>query len=140
VTLTVLNDATRQALTSGRLAHLVTLNPDGSPQASLVYVGLEDDEIVAAHLGEYRKVKNVRRDPRVVLSVEADGSTRGLSNYLVVAGTARVMEGGAPAILQRLAHDYLGPDVTFPPPGSPEGYVTRISPEQVYGIGPWSTS
>jgi len=47
----VLNDAVRQVLTSGHLAHLVTLNADGSPQVTLVWVGLDGDEIVCAHLG-----------------------------------------------------------------------------------------
>ena len=52
----VLNDNVRQALTAGHLAHLVTLNPDGSPQASVVWVGLDGDEIVCAHLGSWKKV------------------------------------------------------------------------------------
>src|SRR5947209_1475784 len=47
---TVLNDNARKALTSGRDAHLVTLNPDGSPQTPLVWVGLDNDEIVCAPL------------------------------------------------------------------------------------------
>ena len=55
----VLNDAVRQALTSGHLAHLVTLNADGSPQVTLVWVGLDGDEIVCAHLGSWQKVKNI---------------------------------------------------------------------------------
>jgi hypothetical protein len=61
--MTVLNDAARAAIEGGHLGHLVTLNPDGSPQLSAVLVGLEDDEIVAAHLGVYQKVRNIRRDP-----------------------------------------------------------------------------
>jgi hypothetical protein len=42
----ILNDTVRQALTAGHLAHLVTLNKDGSPQVSIVWVGLDGDEIV----------------------------------------------------------------------------------------------
>jgi hypothetical protein len=38
---------------------------------SIVWVGLDGEEIVAAHLPEHRKVRNMRRDPRVALSVEA---------------------------------------------------------------------
>ena len=52
----ILNEAVRQALTAGHLAHLVTLNPDGSPQVSVVWVGLDGDEIVCAHLGSWKKV------------------------------------------------------------------------------------
>jgi hypothetical protein len=44
--MTVLNDAARTAITSGNIAHLVTLNADGSPQASAVWVGLDGEDIV----------------------------------------------------------------------------------------------
>jgi PPOX class probable F420-dependent enzyme len=112
----VLTEPVRQALTSGKLAHLVTLNPDGTPQITLVWVGLEDDEIVAAHLGSWQKVKNIRRDPRVALSMETGGKNEhGLDHYLIVHGRARITEGGAPELLQRLAYTYIGPGVKFPP-------------------------
>jgi PPOX class probable F420-dependent enzyme len=132
----VLSDAARTILESGRLAHVVTLNSDGSPQVTLVWIGLDGDEIVSGHLGDHLKLRNVRRDPRVVVSVESDGMTNGLHHYLVIRGRARVTEGGAPELLQRLAHVYLGPEVSFPPPGAPGGYVLRITPERVGGVGP----
>ncbi len=127
--------------TGARDAHLVTLNDDGSPQVTLVWTGIEDGEIVCAHLGLWKKVRNVMRDGRVALSVEAEGTNPiGLGNYLVVEGTARVTEGGAPELLQELAKRYLGPDVTFPPMDEPPaGYVTRITPTKVGGVGPWAT-
>jgi PPOX class probable F420-dependent enzyme len=134
-----LSDDVRRVLTSGRLAHLVTLDPDGTPQVTCVWVGLEDDEIVSGHLFESRKVRNIRRDPRVLLSMEAEGSDHGMDHYLVVHGTARITEGGAPELLQRLAHTYLGPDVPFPPMDDPPpGFVTRITAERIGGTGPWS--
>ena len=61
-TIMILNDKVRQALTAGNLAHLVTLNKDGSPQVSIVWVGLDGDEIVCAHLNLYKKLKNIQRD------------------------------------------------------------------------------
>ena len=135
----VLNEAARAALNSGRLAHLVTLNPDGSPQVTIVWVGLDGDEIVSGHLGAWQKVNNVRRDPRVALSMETGGrNENGLDHYLVVRGQARITDGGAPALLQRLAQTYLGPGVKFPPMDSPpDGYVMHIRPESVGGVGPW---
>jgi len=134
-----LPDSARELIASGALAHLVTLNKDGSPQVSCVWMGIEDDELVSGHLPEHQKVRNVRRDPRVVVTFEG---TRvrppGLKEYLVVHGRARVTEGGAPELLQRLAHVYLGPDVKFPPmPDPPPGYITRIAVERVGGVGPW---
>jgi PPOX class probable F420-dependent enzyme len=135
----VLNDQARRALTSGHLAHLVTLGSGGDPHVTLVWVGIENGEIVAAHLGAWQKVRNVRRDPRVVLSVETgERNETGLDEYLVVYGRARITEGGAADLLQKLAWVYIGPDVKFPPMDNPPaGYVTRITPERVAGVGPW---
>jgi PPOX class probable F420-dependent enzyme len=117
---TVLTDDVRQALTAGRLAHLVTINPDRSPQVSVVWIGLDGGDIVAGHLMGGRKVRNITRDPRVALSVETDGANEvGMANYLLVHGTARLVEGGAPELLQRLAEVYLGPGVTSPPFDNP---------------------
>jgi PPOX class probable F420-dependent enzyme len=139
--MTVLTLEARDVLTAGRLAHLVTVNPDGSPQVSIVWVGLDSDEIVSGHLGMRQKLRNVERDPRVVLSLETGHrNAMGLDEYLVVRGTGRVTEGGAPELLQRLAHVYLGSDTKFPPVDDPPpGYVLRITPESIGGVGSWSS-
>jgi PPOX class probable F420-dependent enzyme len=136
-----LPESARALIESGRLAHLVTLNRDGSPQVSCVWVGLEDGEIVSAHLRDtQQKLRNIRRDPRVSLSIEGtEIQPPGLLQYLVVHGRARLTEGGAPELLQQLAHRYLGPDVVFPPmPDPPPGIVLRIAIERLGGIGPWA--
>jgi PPOX class probable F420-dependent enzyme len=84
----------------------------GCPQVTCVWVGLDGDDIVCAHLPRHRKVRNIERDPRVALSIEADGTDDlGLKRYLVIYGEARVTEEGAPELLQRLAATYLGPEV-----------------------------
>jgi PPOX class probable F420-dependent enzyme len=138
--MTLLNSAARALLESDALVHLVTLNPDGSPQVTCVWTGLDGDDIISGHLEQRQKLRNVRRDPRVTLSVESPTTNPiGLREYLVVHGRARVEEGGAPALLQRLAHVYIGPDVTFPPPEyAAPGYILRITPERVGGLGPWT--
>jgi PPOX class probable F420-dependent enzyme len=134
----ILNDTVRQVLTAGHLAHLVTLNKDGSPQVSIVWVGLDGDEIVCAHLNFYQKLKNVQRDARVALSMVTGGKTNGLDNYLVINGRARITEGGAPELLNKLAQIYIAPGTAFIPDGAPQGYITRITAERMHGIGPWS--
>ena len=138
--MTTIPESVRVILESSALAHLVTLEPDGSPQVSIIWVGLDGDEVVAGHLAERRKVRNIRHDPRVVLSFETDGlNERGLVEYLVIHGTARITEGGAPQLLQRLAHTYLGPDVEFPPPEVAQpGFITHISVDRISGVGPWA--
>src|SRR3954466_7409685 len=135
-----MGDEARALVESSALAHLVTLDPDGRPQMSCVWVGMDGDEIVFASLGPRRKLDNIARDPRVARSSEGtEFNAMGLKQYLIVHGTARIEEGGGPELLQRLAHTYLGADVKFPPMGDPPpGVVVRISPERLGGVGPWA--
>lgn len=130
----------RRILESDSLAHVTTIDPDGRPQTTLAWVGLEGDEIVFATLPDQRKLRNLRRDPRITISIQTERVTPyGLHEYLVIYGTARVTDGGGPEVLQRLAHTYLGPDVTFPPmPDPPPGFVTRVTVDRLGGVGPWN--
>jgi PPOX class probable F420-dependent enzyme len=136
-----LPESARGIVESGELAHLVTLNPDGSPQVSCIWVGLDGEEIVSAHLRpQQRKLRNVARNPRVALSIEGrEIQPPGLKQYLVVHGRARLVEGGAPELLQKLAYVYLGAGVRFPPMDDPPpGHVLRITVDRIGGIGPWA--
>ena len=130
----------RDLLEGPYVAHLSTIDADGRPNVTCAWVGLEEDEIVIGTLFDQRKLKNIRRDPRVTLSIQSDKTNPvGMHEYLVVYGHGRVTEGGAPELLQRLARTYVGPDVTFPPmPDPPPGFVTRISIEKLRGLGPWA--
>ncbi|GAA1603908.1 PPOX class F420-dependent oxidoreductase [Kribbella sancticallisti] len=134
-------ESVRTVLASDALAHLVTINPDGTPQVSVVWVGLDGDEIVAGHVPESRKVKNVRRDGRVALSIETKNQNEmGLVEYVVIKGTARITEGGAVELLRELAKTYIGPDAEFlPGEGLPAGYITRITVDRISGVGPWAS-
>jgi PPOX class probable F420-dependent enzyme len=130
----------RELLESDAVAHVVTIDDDGTPQVTAAWVGLDGDEIVLATLPEQRKLRNLRRDPRIALSVPSTTTNEwGLLEYLVVYGTARVTEGGAADVLQRLAHTYISSDAVFPNmPDPPPGFVTRITPERLGGVGPWN--
>lgn len=135
----VLTPSARAVIESDRPAHLITLNPDGSPQVTLAWTGLDGDEILIASLRHFRKLRNLERDPRVSLSFEGLGiHPIGLREYLVVHGTARVVPGGAFELLRRLADVYLGPGSGFPPDQNPQpGWITRITPARLGGQGPW---
>jgi PPOX class probable F420-dependent enzyme len=135
-----LPDTAVQLLESDAVANVVTLNEDGGPHVTAAWVGIERDEIVFATLPDQLKLRNLRRDPRIALSVPSTRTNEwGLLEYLVVYGTARVTEGGAAEMLQRLAYTYLGPGVVFPKiPNPPPGFVTRITPERIGGVGPWN--
>ena len=138
-----LDDAARDLIGSGTDATLVTHNPDGSPQVTVVWVALEStpdgDELVSAHLAEYQKTRNIRRDPRVAVTILSTKHPQQQTPYLAVTGTARVVEGGAPELLKKLARTMLGSDEHFPPPNSPPGLLTRIRIEKVGGLGPWAS-
>jgi PPOX class probable F420-dependent enzyme len=131
----------RETLEKGPLAHLTTLNPDGSPQVTVVWVGIEGEEFVLGHLALHQKIKNIRRDGRVALSWLSDKTNKqGMREYVVVHGNARVTEGGAVDLLRQLTPIYLGPKVVFPPPSMSNvpGYITRITAMRFSGIGPWA--
>ena len=130
----------RALIEAGTLAHFVTLNRDGSPQVTLIWLGLDGDDLVAGHLDEHAKVKNVRRDPRVAISLETSRkNSMGLIEYAVLYGEAHIEEGGAPELLRRLAKVYMGPGVKFPPmENPPAGFVTRIRVIKVAGVGAWT--
>jgi PPOX class probable F420-dependent enzyme len=135
-------DSARAVLESAALGHLVTLEPDGRAQVTIVWVGLDGDEIVMAHIPENRKIHNIRNDSRVALSFETENqNAMGLTEYLVIYGTARITEGGAAQLLQHLAHTYIGPDAVFPPgaENAPPGFITRVTVERISGVGPWSS-
>jgi PPOX class probable F420-dependent enzyme len=129
----------RAVIDQGVHGHLVTVNPDGSPQVTVVWLGRDGNEVLVAHLGQGQKMRNVARDPRVAVSFEAPGANGiGLDNYAVLHGTARVTEGGAPELLQALAPKFLGHGVKFPPMDNPPaGRIIHITVERVTGSGPW---
>ena len=142
-------ESIRTLLETGPPAYLTTLNADGSPQVTLVWVGTENDEIVIPHMKVWHKVKNMRRDPRVALAILGPGQSPPgveeynrlrLQEYLVAYGQARITDGGAATLIQRLRPIYMGPDVKAPPVPSQAtpGYITRITPDRFTGIGPWT--
>lgn len=137
---TLLSPEARAVVESGRLAHFTTIGREGRPHTTIVWVGLAGGEIVIGKLMPDQKVANIGRDPRVCLSIEADGDQHGMQNYLVVEGTAHVTEGGAPELLHELAQRYVGPGTEFPPmPDPPDGFIIHVTPTRVRGMGPWGT-
>lgn len=130
----------RALIEGGALAHLTTINADGSPQSSVVWVGVDGDDLVSGHLGTYKKLRNLRRDPRYTISLEAPRvSGQTMTPYAVLHGEATV-EQDAPAgdLLHRLNAVYVGPDSTFPAPADASGFIVRYRVDRVSGVGPWA--
>ena len=121
------------------MAHLSTINADGSPQVTVIWIGLDGDDLVSGHLGRYVKLRNIERDPRVVLSFDAPRVPGVVLNpYAVLRARAAVQPGDeAWNLLNRLAKVYMSPDAGFPAPKGP-GYIVRYSVERIGGVGPWA--
>lgn len=136
-----LPETAKQLIRSGALGHLVTARRDGTPRVTCVWVAVDGEDLVTAHLNPaQRKLADIARDPRVTLSFEGtEIRPPGLREYLVVSGRGTIEQGGAAALLQELARVHLGPDVKFPPMDDPPpGVRVRIKVEHVGGIGPWT--
>jgi PPOX class probable F420-dependent enzyme len=128
----------RELIASGPMAHLSTVNPDGSPQVTVIWIGLDGDDLVSGHMGWYAKLRNIERDPRVILSFDAPRSPGVLMNpYAVLHARASVRRSdSAWDLLDRLTKTYVAPGATFPAPRGP-GYIVRYTVGRVGGVGPW---
>ena len=130
----------RQLVEAGPLAHLSTINADGSPQVSVIWLGIDGDDLVTAHMGNQLKLRNIARDPRVAISLEAPREPGVfLAHYAVIRATAAI-EGPteeAWELLDRLAKVYMAPDANFPAPRA-AGSLVRYTIERVSGMGPWA--
>jgi PPOX class probable F420-dependent enzyme len=140
--MTEIPDSVRELLATGPLATVVTLDPDGTPHVTLAWAGFDGDEVVMATFYnlQQRKLENLRRDPRVVLTFQAkEHSGQGLWPYAVVQGRVnRITEGGALDVMDRLAEHYIGPGQQFPMRDVPDGLVLHVTVDRIYGQGPWA--
>jgi PPOX class probable F420-dependent enzyme len=131
----------REILATGPLANVVTIDPDGTPRVTSAWAGLDGDELVMATFFnlDQPKLRNMRRDPRVVVSFQAKDFKPGgqLHPYIVLQGRARVLEGGALATMDYLAQFYLGPGRQYPLRDAGDGVTVRVTIERIYGQGPW---
>jgi PPOX class probable F420-dependent enzyme len=121
------------------VAHVWTTNPDGSPQVSVVWVIAQGDDIVFGTDTSSQKAKNLRRDNRIVLSIEdTERNARGFQRHLVARGRARISPGPDPQLMDRLAQKYLGLDRhPLALRDSPTSVVVRARIDRISGIGPW---
>jgi PPOX class probable F420-dependent enzyme len=120
------------------MAHLSTINADGSPQVSVIWIGLDGEDLVSGHMSWQLKLRNIERDPRVVLSFDAPRVAGAFMNeYAALRARAAIEPGdGAWHLLNRLTKVYVAPDADFPAPKGP-GYIVRYSIERIGGVGPW---
>jgi PPOX class probable F420-dependent enzyme len=137
--MTVIPESAREFLATGPLGHVTTVDSDGTPHVTLTWAGFEGNELVMATFHpDQRKIRNIRRDPRIVVSFQANSHEgEGLHPYLVVQGMARIREGGALEVMDRLAEHYIGTGQHFPMREAPDGSVIQVAVDRIYGQGPW---
>lgn len=128
----------RDLIEAGPLTHLSTVNEDGSPQVSVIWIGLDGDVIVSGHMNHYRKLRNIERDPRVVLSFLGPREHTAVLNPYAVLRARATVEASDDAwdLLNGFTRLYMSPDDEFPAPKGP-GYIVRYEVERVGGVGSW---
>jgi PPOX class probable F420-dependent enzyme len=122
-----LDDTTRQLVDGKNFATIATLNPDGSPQTSVIWVGLDGDAVVFSSTTGRRKTRNILRDPRVSLTIlDAANPYRTVE----IRGTAEVIDDPERTLGRRLSHKYVGQDPP-PEPASVQRVIIRVTAEKV---------
>jgi PPOX class probable F420-dependent enzyme len=122
------NEATH-LLKGKHFAHVATLMPDGSPQVSPVWVDVEDGQVLFNTAEGRLKPKNLRRDPRVAISIVDDENP--YENVLIRGRAVELTQEGADDHIDALANRYMGVD-EYPlrKPGE-ERVIVKIEPEKV---------
>ncbi|GHE61313.1 PPOX class F420-dependent oxidoreductase [Streptomyces vinaceus] len=129
----VLNDTVRKLLDSPHPAVLTTLNPDGGPQSSVVWVARDGDELLISTEQGRRKERNIARDARVGLTVF---DTANPFMYVEIRGTATLAEDTGREVAVLIAEQYMGPGggkEYAEAPAENVRLVVRVTPTKVLG-------
>ncbi len=126
-TMTRLTEQVLALVNRPNFAHLATLLPDGSPHVTPMWIGTEDDLLTMNTAVGRVKYHNVRRDPRVAISLHDQSNP--YARVIVRGRVMEVTEEGALTHINELSHKYLGRDFSLPP--SETRVVLRIEPLRV---------
>jgi PPOX class probable F420-dependent enzyme len=100
-------DDVRALITEPIFFHAATINPDGSPQVSVVWADLEGERFVFSTAEGRVKPRNLRRDPRITISFTAPDNPY---RNIVLQGRAVEIENRGMALIDRMARKYTGSD------------------------------
>ncbi len=128
-------------LNSDRLAHVVTINPDGTPHLTVVWVECDGHAILFGAQTHRRKITNLARDPRILLSIDSpDANAVGMRYHLLIHGQAQLETHGYADLMDRLARRYSHADRFFLDlrSGDIDFRQVRIIPQRITGYGPWT--
>jgi PPOX class probable F420-dependent enzyme len=139
----LLSPELRELIETGPMVHLGTINRDGSPHATVIWVGLDGDELVSTHMRDNVKLRNMRRDPRVVLTFDGPREPGVWINpYAAIYATATVEPSTRVwELMTKHAKAYVSPDAEVPEPeGAEPGFIVKYAITRISGIGPWVTT
>jgi PPOX class probable F420-dependent enzyme len=123
----VFDEAIRRLLDGQNFATVATLNPDGGPHTSVVWIAVDGDAVVFSTTANRRKARNLVRDPRISLTVF---DTQNPYRSVDIRGTAELIEDREKSLPRRLSQKYLGED----PPSEPDEVrrlIVRVTPQKV---------
>jgi PPOX class probable F420-dependent enzyme len=127
--MTAIPQAAQEWLDAPEYATLATLQPDGSPQLSVVWVARDGDELLVSTIEGRQKHRNLVNDPRATLLVFPAAHPE---SYVEVRGSATMTRDGGRDLIDRLAREYDGVDRFTGDDGTDRvRVVVRISPERV---------
>jgi PPOX class probable F420-dependent enzyme len=118
-------------LAGPHLSVLTTVNPDGSPQASVIFVKPDGDDILFSTIKGRRKTANMRRDPRVSLLVHSLPGAAGELSYAVISGNVELTDDPGGAFHQVMYDLHMGGAAPPPEPGA-ERLIVRLRPQRTY--------
>ena len=128
-----LPDSARKMLQDKAYGHVVTFGSNGRPQVTMVWVDAEGDEVLFNTAEGRKKPQNLRRDPRVIISVQDRNNPQA---YLLVHGTATLTEAGADAHIDKLARRFLGADkYPYRQPGE-KRVLVHVKVDRLGGFAP----
>jgi PPOX class probable F420-dependent enzyme len=124
------NEQTRRLLDGRNVATVATLNPDGGPQTTVVWIVRDGDFVLFSTTAGRQKARNLARDPRVSLTVfDAENPYQSVD----IRGTAELIEDRDKSLLRPLWQKYRGQR----PPGEAGDVlrlIVRVTPQKVTGF------
>jgi len=128
-----LPQSVKTLLTDKAFGHVVTINSDGKPQVTMVWMDVDGDEVLFNTADGRKKPQNLRQDPRIIISVQSRSDPQA---YAIFHGKARVTEEGGDEHIDKLAKRFLGADkYPFRQPGE-KRLIVRTSVDRIGGLGP----
>jgi PPOX class probable F420-dependent enzyme len=128
-----LPQSVKKILEDKAYGHVITTNANGRPQATMVWMDVDGDEVLFNTAEGRLKPKNLRRDPHVIVSVQDRNDPQ---SHMVIHGQATLTEAGADPHIDKLAKRFLGADkYPFRRPGE-KRLLVRIKVDRIGGYGP----